>query len=323
MGKVIFTADDYGAIPSIDRGIISAVKTGQINSVAAFSNSKHSINSVQNLLRISGNLGIDVEMGCHLTITSGKPLTKGLRSWVSKNGHFRKFSNHRRDNSVSRVCQINNLKSELRAQVDAFQNKGIKVKHLSSHHGSLTWFEDYLDAYIAIGKEFEIPIRSPYMVPKEDNNKYLKILNLLLIGNLKDGYKREFNAFRRNYYPHLEQILAPRNRQPTLCTNSSHYGPIPHLPLGKDVIKSVAVDKCSKLIEAVSELANSDDRVEFIFHLLDDNYDKLKRFKKESKRGKFKYDGIDRKYFDSRLIEVKSLQAFNLPDKVDFTSWKT
>lgn len=323
MGKVIFTADDYGALPSIDRGIIAAVKAGKINSVAAFSNSKRSVNSVQNLVRISNNLGINVEVGCHLTMTSGKPITKGLRSWVGKNGQFRKYTNHKRTNEVPRQKQIAFLKDEMRAQITAFLNKGIEVKHLSSHHGAHTWFEDYLQAYLEIGEEFGIPVRSPYMVPKKDNNKYLGILNISLTANLKDGYKKEFNAFRQTYYKHLEDILAPRSAQPTFCTDSSHYGPIPLVPLGKDVIKNGADKKYQELVETVTKLQSSNDRVEFIFHLLDDNYDSLKRYKKEFKRGKFKYSGINRRYFDSRLIEVKSLEAFQLPDQVDFTTWKS
>lgn len=319
MSQIIFTADDYGAFPSIDRGIIAAVKAQRINSVAAFSNSARSINSVQNLQRIAENLNLKVDIGCHLTLTSGKPLTKGNRDWTKKNGQFRDFSDHKRTNSISRKRQVDLLKNEMRAQINAFLNKGIEVKHISSHHGAHTWFEDYLEAYLEIGKEFSIPVRSPFMVPQHDNNKYLGVLNILLTGNLKDGYKREFNAFRKEYYNHIERLLKPRNQQPTYETNSSHYGPIPLIPIGAEIMDKFAEDK-RKILEKVLEKL-PEERIEFIFHVIENNYAGLKKFKKESKRGKFKYDGVNRKYFDGRMVEYRSLIDTTLPSGISLCQW--
>lgn len=82
MGKIIFTADDYGACDYIDSGIEIALKEKRINSVAAFTCFPDSHDRIENLIRFRKDNGLDFAIGLHFCVTAGFPHTvaKSLRA---------------------------------------------------------------------------------------------------------------------------------------------------------------------------------------------------------------------------------------------------
>ena len=79
MKKLIITTDDYGVIPSINSAIIEAINKNKVNSVAAFSNydgSRKYKSAVANAKILLDKTNGNVDLGCHVTITSGKPITE-------------------------------------------------------------------------------------------------------------------------------------------------------------------------------------------------------------------------------------------------------
>lgn len=60
-----------------------------------------------------------------------------------------------------------------------------------------------------------------------------------------------------------------------------------------------------------------------MFHLIDADYKKLKQYKQEAKFKQSNYTGINPRYFDSRMAEMKSLMDHikGVPD-IEFFSWK-
>jgi predicted glycoside hydrolase/deacetylase ChbG (UPF0249 family) len=319
MTRVIFTADDYGAVPSIDQGIINAVKAGKINSVAAFTNSPRSLSSIQTLISEAENSGNPVEIGCHLTITSGRPLTGGVK-WLTKRGYFRKYSDFKRPTKLTKRQAID-LEGELKAQIAVLQDKGIAVKHLSSHHGTLTWFEDFTEMLFKIGDELSIPVRSPHFIPEKKNNLYLIIVTHLTKLNIPIELSFAIKQFRENYTKRVNVILKSFGKQVTSFTDSSHYGPLSFRAFSLKSITNASESKRKEFQKRLTE-QNEEEVVEYMFHLIDDNFGKLNKFKKQSKRGKDAYKGIDRNYFDSRMIEMKSLMELELPKGVELVSWK-
>jgi predicted glycoside hydrolase/deacetylase ChbG (UPF0249 family) len=83
MPKIIFTADDYGCYTEIDNAVISAANKGLINSVAAFANGP---NADYRLKRLAEETNVDI--GCHLTITSGDAVGANS-SFTKSDGRFR------------------------------------------------------------------------------------------------------------------------------------------------------------------------------------------------------------------------------------------
>ncbi len=87
MKHLIVTADDYGVFPAINERIIDAVNDGKVNSVSIFSNYKGAVlpnapsgtpyeDALTNVRWLVNNTqGKSPELDCHLTVTSGKPLT--------------------------------------------------------------------------------------------------------------------------------------------------------------------------------------------------------------------------------------------------------
>ena len=129
MKKLIITTDDYGVVPSINTAIIEAINKNKVNSVAAFSNfdgSRKYKGSVANAKILLDKTNGNVDLGCHLTITSGSPITGDKAAdWCDEDGYFRPF------NEFKRSHDLKALKNELYAQVDSLeQNLGERIQTL-------------------------------------------------------------------------------------------------------------------------------------------------------------------------------------------------
>lgn len=98
----------------------------------------------------------DLDVGVHLTLTSEfsgfrwRPLTSG-QSLMDDTGHFWT------DLTSARLADPMEVHAELRAQVTTALNAGIDVTHLDSHMGT-AWQPEFIDAYIALGDEFQLPV---------------------------------------------------------------------------------------------------------------------------------------------------------------------
>ena len=132
MKKLIVTADDYGVFPSVNQGIIEAIQKDKVNSVACFSNYEKAVENINHLVNTVGD---KADIGCHLTISSGKPLTFKDHEAFTRDGYFRPFGELDID-KVEKV--LPELKKELIAQVENLRDSGLKVNHLSCHHNTLT-----------------------------------------------------------------------------------------------------------------------------------------------------------------------------------------
>lgn len=79
--KFIFTADDYGPVHFINHGVIEQVKNGTINSVHVLSNFDEGKlkRSIRDLWHAVPH-GKVLDIGAHVTISSGKPIFQGVRA---------------------------------------------------------------------------------------------------------------------------------------------------------------------------------------------------------------------------------------------------
>jgi len=319
MSKVIFTADDYGVIPSIDEGIIKSVKARKINSVAAFSNHSSAVDRVKRLIDEGGNP--DLEVGCHLTITSGSPLINaGLKNMQRRNGLFRSFTQMKRPARKYRVQEIVELEKELTAQLEVLLDGGIEVKHLSSHHNALYFFEDYADTLFAVANKFDLPVRSPINEPSKQQNRYVFQLVLRLFDNMNLRDRSHIRKFMRDASGYLSRRQDSKPIMPDQY-NSAHYGPapLPLFDLDLDDIREEVIGKKCDMDAEFSKWVDKDGTVEFVFHIINDNYDELEDYMKQTKD----YCGINSDYFDARIAEFQSLQSLILPNGLSFGSWST
>ena len=121
MNKLIITADDFGVFPSINQAVKTAVLQGKVNSVACIANYKDSVKNVKQLINAVGN---KAEIGCHLTITSGTPLTITQHEFFCKGQFFNSFGNLNID-GLEKETDL--LEKELKAQIETFLDNGIAI----------------------------------------------------------------------------------------------------------------------------------------------------------------------------------------------------
>lgn len=325
MNKVIFTADDFGVIPAIDEGIIKAVNAGKINSVAAFSNHDKFEQKIKTL--IDECAGQKYEIGCHLTISSGKPvsgkkiglLTRRGTLSLRKGKYFKKYTQMRRSRHTNR--ELNELHYELSKQVEQFDKYNIPITNLSCHHNTLFLFKDFHEIFFKVAKENGLAVRSPLNIPKAMNDLYISMVVLRMFDNMSKENRKSILAHSRS----MRSFLAGFDEPPKMpiALNTVHYGPLalPTNNLNDSEITSFADEKNLSLREELSVDAPEEEVMEYVFHLIDDNYPMLREYCQQTKFSQSKYSGIDSAYFDSRMAEQRALLNFDLSNLVAFESW--
>lgn len=344
MAKYIFTADDYGIIDAVDSGVCKAISEGWINSVEVFPND---LVKLKESVKRLGQIKLDkyaeaqgiseeeafINVGAHLTITSGSPLlTSGFftRRGGRKDGMFQKWTNFERPVFADRIDETQQLKKELEAQIKALKKEvdqypeTLRFNHLTSHHNSLYFFEDYATIYYELAKKYEMAVRTPIGRPKLKDSLFYHQLNVRLWGNLDNDDRRHLMHFSRNRQSFLNRQETNQNL-PKMTTyhNNIHYGPPPFVAMHPEKIVRKARKKNKKLKECFAAYQASDS-VEFVFHLIDLNIAKLDQYMDQAKFRNSNYPGIEGTYFDGRMAEYLSLSHIMQHDESiakQFINW--
>ena len=126
--KLILNADDFGLSPGVNRGIREAAEAGVIPSVSAMTN----FPCVSELSAFHEQFP-SITIGAHLNPIVGRPVLprRAVPTLVDRDGQFwnREFSGRLQ----RRMINVRELEAELSAQVQVFQDLGIRVSHLDSH----------------------------------------------------------------------------------------------------------------------------------------------------------------------------------------------
>ncbi len=153
---VILTADDFGASDNIDEGIVFALERGAITAVSALMNLPASHDALRELAGRFPDAGI----GVHFNLTTGAPVLdpRLVPSLVDAHGTFMAT-----DELLSRIrdVSLNELELELRAQVRALDELGIRLDHLSDHNGIISLYPPFFEVFCRIAHERGVPVRSP------------------------------------------------------------------------------------------------------------------------------------------------------------------
>jgi predicted glycoside hydrolase/deacetylase ChbG (UPF0249 family) len=154
--RVIITADDYGVCENVNEGISLAARLRCISNVSAFTNFGDSLGGLKALSLECPWLGI----GVHLNLNAGKPVTapEHIPTLVNGEGYFyniTEFVLHLPDISGEEVL------TEMRAQMKKLIASGIKLDHISSHFGVLSFYPLYFELGNRLAREFDVPVRSP------------------------------------------------------------------------------------------------------------------------------------------------------------------
>lgn len=322
MAKIIFNADDYGFCDQVDDGVVKAINQGLINSVAALANGQNGLERLKRLTPLQDK----ADIGCHITITSGAPLTDMSLfvddQVINDKKYFRSFTKLNRPTNPAELAKAKaQLKAEINAQIDVLVHAGIDVKHLSSHHNSLIFFPEYFETQIEVALERNLKLRSTTIIPKGKNNLYLTQLAVRSIDSLGIKNVLELIKFMKGVEKWMGEY---KGRIPAMpdAIDGSHYG-----PLGLDNVKTVnefnrkSRKKAKDLYSNLEGLSPSQ-VIEFCFHISDP--DGLQHYLfADEKNAEHYYPGVDWRYFDSRKLEFSSLQlSKQLAQIPKLTRWK-
>ncbi|MFT6922057.1 MAG: putative glycoside hydrolase/deacetylase ChbG (UPF0249 family) [Crocinitomicaceae bacterium] len=321
MANVIFTADDYGFCDHIDEAILEAVEKGQINSVAAFANGPDSLVRLGKLKKLQEKPNIQLDIGCHLTITSGRPLHEDTFNdelqFVDGNRFFRSYGNLGRPNNKTTEVATQ-LKKEILKQLEVFELAKIKVAHLSSHHNALTFLPEYFIPFLEVASEKKIAVRSYNIEPELRDVLYNWQVRVRL--RVDEGMKGNDVSAMRKYMKDLERWYSLKELEyrdkffpnSPIAINGANYGPIPPRKVGMNTWKMRSRNKAKKLLKSVNKL-DPGEVTEYVFHLGDPKQGTDYSFETESSSNY--YPGVQSSYFHGRYMEFKSLD-YHL-DKVE------
>ena len=107
----------------------------------------------------------DVDLGVHLTLNAEfdgyrwGPVAgrTAVPSLVDEAGHL-----HRTSRETVEAGSAADVRTELRAQIDAALAAGIDVTHLDSHMGTV-FHPKFFEVYLELGREYELPLFLPRM----------------------------------------------------------------------------------------------------------------------------------------------------------------
>ncbi len=153
---LIITADDFGASININEGIRLVVEKNAITTISALTNFHESL---PELIKISETYP-DIGIGVHLNITTGKPVLAAseVPSLVNTNGNFYTIDELL---PILSAISFNDLRKELKAQIQTLDNIGIPIDHLSDQNGILSFYSPFFKIVTELALEFGAPVRTP------------------------------------------------------------------------------------------------------------------------------------------------------------------
>lgn len=309
---LIITADDYGPHWYINNGIIEAAKAGLITSVSVFCNNYEGYDFKSTLDELVEAIGDkDIGIGCHLSLTSGAPLTNATEL-INYNGDFYYINDFKFGLSDKHFKQVRaEIEAQIRRLNDYLSGKNIPLDHVSCHHGVTGLFTPYNDLLVQIlqSNNWKCTLRNPLIITNDprfkefkpsfmklegvwnaldivtdelsQTSKNLKIKEFIqLLTEVKSGIKieemwRKGEAFRRNGNP-----------VPTYLIDIYYHQP--HAQILKKLIKYFPYNGSFSYGEMMVHLGSGD----------------LKKAEKH------KLSGINTDYFIFRRNELKVLRTF-------------
>ena len=160
--RLIINGDDFGLTEGVTKGIIKGIKEGIITDTSALANSDYFIDA-SILAKEEGILS----MGVHLTITFLKPVLKGLKNIVDKDGYF-----YRKPLLIPAPYDYIEIEDELRAQIEKFLSTELKLNHLDTHHIFSIMDEKIFEIVVKLAKEYNVPIRRDFSLSNNEEQLF-------------------------------------------------------------------------------------------------------------------------------------------------------
>lgn len=154
--KIIFNADDFGYSSAVNYAILDCYHAGLVKSTTLMANMPGFDQAIQ---MAKDNPQLDV--GVHLTLSCGKPLTSPKTLIVPETGNFKKISFY--DHGHFEV-DPDEVYRELKAQIDKIIAAGVMPSHFDSHQHTHT-MGAIVEVVNRLADEYSVPVRNHDAVP--------------------------------------------------------------------------------------------------------------------------------------------------------------
>ncbi len=346
--KFILTADDYGPIDFINRGIIHHVEKGHINSVQVLSNFDQGLlNQRMDLLWKAVPQGKTVDIGIHLTLASGMPLIKkrdGMdtptiwgdfvtwKKYFDRKGRkvksyvFSKYKDFYLEYELldkdSRTRIELTIIQEFKAQKDQLETalgvaaknntdkpNALKLSCVSNHFDFFTLSDNFFTLY----RNATLPnlaIRSPRRIPYKKSKGYVNAVAVFGVGTRKQRVLAKKNIKLFDKYQYTKDVTIKSSAYIDIGLYAS-LGGLSEIPTIANFGNRY------KMLEEIIDRSKEailwknypgNNRIVEIVFHLGKIIDRKHHFSRKDEQG---YLGINHKYFDNRLIESRVLNAIS------------
>ncbi|MGM0854985.1 MAG: chitin disaccharide deacetylase [Bacillota bacterium] len=150
MRNVIVNADDFGLCRGVNYGIVDSHRYGIVNSTTMLVNMPGTEHAVE-LARLYPEL----QVGIHLTLTCGRPVSGGVPSLLDERGFFRYTSRIFEEKEID----VEEVEMEWETQIDKFLSFGLPLSHIDSHH-HVHSFRPLIPVVKRLSEHYEVPVRN-------------------------------------------------------------------------------------------------------------------------------------------------------------------
>ena len=306
MKKIIVTADDYGAHEYIDRGITIAAEAGCINTASCIVTFSRAEESIKRFIAFCKKKNIEINLGIHLSLTAGKPLLGNeVNSLISKDQEFMNvnYFDYDKINPFEVYYEAN---KQIETLKNIVENEGLKLDHITSHHGIMTLFPDFLKIYLLLAAKYALPVRNPILISRE------KIWGFRSSPMKREGMYRGFKILQNEG---ADQVLINASTISVKSLKSNLHvfnNGIARYP--DHFIDTFYKNGSKKRLKKILKYLPDSQKSEMVVHLGSGEY-------KDTPQERELYNGINFDYFEGRLEELKTIiNELNLKNYVNITS---
>ena len=149
--RLIVNADDYGYFMSVSRGILEAIKTGAITATGIMPNRNNFDVLVEKIKAFDS-----IDLGIHLNLTFGQPLSKELARSFEKWGGMFPGKAKLVFGILSGRIKLDHIVQELSLQIERCLNKDLRICFLNSHE-HVHMLPPIFSITLGLAKQYNIP----------------------------------------------------------------------------------------------------------------------------------------------------------------------
>lgn len=191
--SVIVTADDYGAMRSIDKGILEAAKVGSVSCISTMSNFSRFELAMDDLNETIAKHSLNVGIGLHISLTAGYALT-GSSSLTHSDGQF--FEANELLQKLNHIAIVD-IENEIEEQITRLKAHVPSIDHISHHMNIMCLHPTLFEILIKMAKKYALAVRNPFSM--------------------------SFNSTFKNGFPPIKKTIAKRvlNAVPSILKKPS------------------------------------------------------------------------------------------------------